>query len=145
MKNIAMNMNPYLSDLVVSYLKLHDLHWNVKGPMFVQVHQYSEARYEDMASKFDEIAELIIMHGEQPVSSIADYLKLASIKEAGKGVYRDSEVLQIIAEDLQHLKDEASALRAKMAEQDIFDAVAVLEDHIAGYNKELWFLQSMMA
>ena len=145
MKNIAMNMNPYLSDLVVFYLKLHDLHWNVKGPMFVQVHQYSEARYEDMASKFDEIAELIIMHGEQPVSSIAQYLELASIKELGKGVYRDSEVLEIIISDMQLLKDKASALRAQMAEQDIFDVVAVLEDHIAGYNKELWFLQSMMA
>ena len=145
MKNIAMNLNPYLSDLVVFYLKLHDLHWNVKGPMFVQVHQYSEARYDDMAAKFDEIAELIIMHGEQPVSSIAKYLELASIKELGKGVYRDSEVLSIIIEDLQHLKDEASQLRSKMAEEDVFDIVAVLEDHIAGYNKELWFLHSMMA
>ena len=28
---------------------------------------------------------------------------------------------------------------------DVFDVVAVLEDHIAGYNKELWFLKSMMA
>ena len=138
-------MNAYLSDLVVFYLKLHDLHWNVKGMQFVPVHQYSESRYEDMAEKFDEIAELIIQHGEKPVSSISEYVKNASIKELNKGSYRDEEVLKIIAEDMAQLKAAAKALRLKMAEEDVFDVVAVLEDHIAGYQKELWLLNSMMA
>ena len=144
MKYVA-NMNAYLSDLVVFYLKLHDLHWNVKGMQFVPVHQYSESRYEDMAEKFDEIAELIIQHGEKPVSSISEYVKNASIKELNKGVYRDEEVIRIIAEDMAQLKAAAEALRLKMAEEDVFDVVAVLEEHIAGYQKELWFLNSMMA
>ena len=144
MKYVA-NMNAYLSDLVVFYLKLHDLHWNVKGMQFVPVHQYSESRYEDMAEKFDEIAELIIQHGEKPVSSISEYVKNASIKELDKGVYRDEEVIRIIAEDMKHLKAAAEALRQKMAQEDVFDVVAVLEEHIAGYQKELWFLNSMMA
>ena len=145
MSNIAAKLNPYLSDLVVFYLKLHDLHWNVKGMQFVPVHQYTEARYEDMAEKFDAIAELVIMHGEKPVSSIADYVNLTSIQEAGKQVYRDAEVLEILIADMTKLKDEAAAIRAAMAEEDVFDVVAVLEEHIAGYNKELWFLNSMLA
>ena len=144
MKYVA-NMNAYLSDLVVFYLKLHDLHWNVKGMQFVPVHQYSESRYDDMAEKFDEIAELIIQHGEKPVSSISEYVKNASIKELNKGSYRDEEVIKIIAEDMAQLKAAAEALRLKMAEEDVFDVVAVLEEHIAGYQKELWFLSSMMA
>ena len=138
-------MNAYLSDLVVFYLKLHDLHWNVKGLQFVPIHQYSEARYEDMAEKFDEIAELIIQHGEKPVSSISEYVKNASLKELNKGSYRDEEVIKIIAEDMAQLKAAAEALRLKMVEEDVFDVVAVLEEHIAGYQKELWFLNSMMA
>ena len=144
MKYVA-NMNAYLSDLVVFYLKLHDLHWNVKGMQFVPVHQYSESRYDDMAEKFDEIAELIIQHGEKPVSSISEYVKNASIKELNKGSYRDEEVIKIIAEDMAQLKAAAEALRLKMVEEDVFDVVAVLEEHIAGYQKELWFLNSMMA
>ena len=144
MKYVA-NKNAYLSDLVVFYLKLHDLHWNVKGMQFVPVHQYSESRYDDMAEKFDEIAELIIQHGEKPVSSISEYVKNASIKELNKGSYRDEEVIKIIAEDMAQLKAVAEALRLKMAEEDVFDVVAVLEEHIAGYQKELWFLNSMMA
>ena len=142
---IAANMNSYLSDLVVFYLKLHDLHWNVKGMQFVPVHQYSEARYEDMAEKFDAIAELLLQHGEKPVASISQYLELASIKELNKGSYQDSEVIQIIAEDMALLKKEAEALRLAADEKGLFDIVAVLEDHVAGYNKELWFLRSMLA
>ena len=145
MKNIASSLNAYLSDLVVFYLKLHDLHWNVKGPQFVEIHKYTESRYEDAAEKFDEIAELVLMHGEKPVSSIAGYLKLASLQEPGRESYRDSEVLQLLVEDLSHLKNEAQQIRSRMAEADIFDVAAVLEEHVAGYNKELWFLRSMMA
>ena len=145
MSNIAVNMNAYLSDLVVFYLKLHDLHWNVKGPQFVEVHKYTEAQYEGMAEKFDEIAELVLMHGEKPVSSIREYLELASIQELCKESYRDGEVLQILSDDLNLLKAEAEKLRSVMAENDVFDIVAVLEEHVAGYNKELWFLRSMMA
>ena len=144
MKYVA-NMNAYLSDLVVFYLKLHDLHWNVKGMQFVPVHQYSEARYEDMAEKFDEIAELLLQHGEKPVSSIREYLSLSSIKELNKGSYRDEEVIRIISEDMAYLKGKAESLRSEADSEGLFDIVAVLEDHIAGYNKELWFLRSMMA
>ena len=144
MKNVAM-MNSYLSDLVVFYLKLHDLHWNVQGPQFVPVHLYTESRYEDMAGKFDEIAELVLQHGEKPVSSISDYVKLASIQELNKGSYRDEEVLKILFDDMSLLKDEAIKLRAEMDAEDLFDVVAALEAHVAGYNKELWFLRSMMA
>ena len=144
MKYVA-NMNAYLSDLVIFYLKLHDLHWNVKGMQFVPVHQYSEARYEDMAEKFDEIAELLLQHGEKPVSSIREYLALSSIKELGKDSYRDEEVIRIISEDMAYLKGKAEALRLEADAEGLFDIVAALEDHIAGYNKELWFLRSMMA
>ena len=144
MKYVA-NMNAYLSDLVVFYLKLHDLHWNVKGMQFVPVHQYSEARYEDMDEKFDEIAELLLQHGEKPVSSIREYLALSSIKELNKDSYRDEEVIKIISEDMAYLKGKAEALRLEADAEGLFDIVAVLEDHVAGYNKELWFLRSMMA
>ena len=144
MKNAAM-MNSYLSDLVVFYLKLHDLHWNVKGLQFVPVHEYTDARYEDMAGKFDEIAELLLQHEEKPVSSISEYVKLASIQELNKGSYRDEEVLKILFDDMSLLKDEAVKLREAVDAEGLFDVVAALEDHVAGYNKELWFLRSMMA
>ena len=144
-KNISSKLNPYLSDLVVLYLKLHDLHWNVKGKMFVQVHLYTEERYNDFAEKFDEVAEKIIMNGEKPVTGMKEYLELSSIEELNKGEYRDEEVLKIVLDDFIYLKDKASELRGFFDKEGNFSIVAMLEEHVAGLEKEIWFLQSMMA
>lgn len=143
MKNIAKQLNPYLADLVVFYVKLHDLHWNVKGKMFVQVHQYTESRYNDIATKFDEVAEMIVMNHQEALSSMKEYLEAASIKEFKKGSYRDEEVLQILIDDMSYFKDKALELRKEL--DDFFPIVNMLEVHIESYNKELWFLNSMMA
>lgn len=145
MLNVAEKLNLYLSDLVVDYLKLHDLHWNVKGAAFVDIHLYTEARYDDLALKFDEVAEKIIMNGGKPVTGMANYLELAGIKELNKGSYKDSEVVGIVLEDMKYLKDKAQALRDEFDEDGNFSVVQMLEDHIVSYEKEIWFLQSMMA
>ena len=143
-KNVAKRLNHYLSDLVVMFAKLHDLHWKVKGKMFVQVHLYTESRYDDMAAKLDEVAEKIIMLGEEPVSTLKGYMELATVKELGKSKYTEDEVLKEVLADLSHLRDEAAELRKSFAEDDEFSVVTMLEDHIVGYEKEIWFLQSMM-
>ena len=140
--SIAKSLNPYLSDLAVMFLKLHDLHWNVKGMQFIPVHLYTESRYDDMAAKFDAVAELVIMQGEKPVSTIKEYLELATVKELGGRNYKDSEVIGIVKEDLAHLKAEAQKIHDECA--DNFSVVAMMEEHIAGYDKELWFLDSML-
>ena len=140
---ISKKLNPYLSDLAVMFLKLHDLHWNVKGPQFVPVHQYTESRYDDMAAKLDAVAELMIMQGEKPVSTIREYLELASVKELGKGEYRDGEVLKELVSDFEHLRAEALDIHESLSEN--FAVVAMMEEHISGYDKELWFLKAMLA
>ena len=142
--SISKELNPYLSDLVVLYLKLHDLHWNVKGKMFVQVHLYTESRYEDLATKFDDVAEKIIMNNEAPITGMKNYLEAATIKELNKGSYTDDEVLKEILADFTYLKEKATALRATFDEAGLFSVVAMLEDHVVSFEKEIWFLESMM-
>ena len=143
MAKVAERLNPYLSNLVVFYTKLHDLHWNVKGKHFVQVHEYTEARYEDMSEKFDEVAEKIIMKDETPVSTLKEYVELATIKELGGKEYTDVEVLKEVLADLEALKAQATELRNAFDEEGDFTVVMMLEDHVAGYEKEIWFLKSM--
>ena len=143
-KNIAGRLNPYLANLVVMYLKLHDLHWNVKGKMFVEVHKYTEGRYDDLAEKFDEVAEKIIMKGEKPVSRISEYVELSAIEELHKAEYKDEEALMEVLKDTVLLKAQAEELRKAFDEDGEFSVVMMLEDHIAGYEKEIWFLSSMM-
>ena len=142
---VTEKLNAYLADLVVEYLKLHDLHWNVKGKMFVEVHTYTEARYDDIALKFDEVAEKIIMNGATPVTGMAKYLEMATIKELNKGQYTDIEVLKEVLADTIYLKEKAQELRDYFDEEGVFSIVAMLEDHIVTYEKEVWFLNSMVA
>ena len=141
--SIAEKMNPYLSDLVVMFSKLHDLHWNVKGMQFMPVHQYTEERYHEMADKIDAVAELMIMQGEKPVTGLKNYLDIAAIQEPDKGTYGDMEVLEILCKDLEHLRAEALDIHDHCA--DHFTVVTMMEEHIAGYDKQIWFLKSMMA
>ena len=142
--SVSKELNPYLSDLIVLYLKLHDLHWNVKGKMFVQVHLYTESRYEDLATKFDDVAEKIIMNGEAPITGMNNYLEAATIKELNKGAYSDDEVLKEVLADFTYLKNKATELRSVFDEAGNFSVVAMLEDHVVGFEKEIWFLESMM-
>ena len=38
----------YLANLAVWNAKLHNLHWNVVGPAFVQVHEFTESLYDEV-------------------------------------------------------------------------------------------------
>ena len=140
----AEKLNPYLANLVVLYAKFHDLHWNVKGKMFVAVHEYTESRYDDLAEKFDEVAEKIIMKGERPVSKVAGYMELATVKEMADKDFACEEVIAEVLADTKLLKEQAVALRNEFDAADEFTVVAMLEDHIAGYEKQIWFLESML-
>ena len=136
-------LNPYLSNLVVMFLKLHDLHWNVSGPLFVQVHEHTEALYDDAAEKLDAVAEKIIMAGGKPVSKMAGYLELATIKEAENLSYSVDDVLKELLKDYKTLKAQACAIRKDMDAEGEFSVVMLLEDQIASYEKEIWFLEAM--
>ena len=144
MEKLYKELNTYLADLVVSYVKLHDLHWNVKGKQFVEVHKYTEGLYENFADKFDAVAERIIMSGYQPVSSLKEYLAIANVKELNKGYYKDAEVLDIVLEDLKLLRNEARELRVAFDEARIFEVSNLLDGDLEGYDKDIWFLESML-
>ena len=144
MEKLFKELNTYLADLVVSYVKLHDLHWNVKGKQFVEVHKYTEGLYENFADKFDAVAEIMIMKGVKPVSNLKEYLAITNIKELGKEEYRDIEVLEEVLADLKLLRDEARSLRIKFDEEGLFEVANLLDGDLEGYDKEIWFLSAML-
>lgn len=137
-------LNEYLSNLAVLNVKLHNLHWNVVGLQFVQVHEFTESIYDDMFEKYDAVAELIKMKGERPLVKMADYLEKASIQEIDKEEFTTIEVLEILKEDLTKMKELATEIRNLADEAGDFITVAEFEGHIAGYNKNLWFLDAML-
>lgn len=141
---VRQQLNPYLSNLLVEFVKLHDLHWNVQGKMFPQVHEYTDQLYERMSSMYDEVAEKMIMQGKKPASKMQDYIQLATIKEENKDTFEDEEVLKIVLADLELLKEQAISIRKVFAEVDNFSVTTMLEEHIIAFEKDIWFLKAML-
>lgn len=144
MKNYE-NLNVYLSNLAVLNIKLHNIHWNVEGKQFVQVHEFTEGLYDDFFAKFDAVAELMKMRGVTPLSKIADYLAHASVKECEQTKFAIEESLKIVKGDLELMRDLAIKIRNEADEASDFVVVGEFEDHVAGYDKNIWFIESILA
>lgn len=141
---LAKEFNQYLANLVVFNYKVHNLHWNLEGPEFVALHEYTDEIYEEAFEYFDEVAELFKMFGQTPDSTLAAYLKNASLQEIEARPFTGKETLEILSADLEALRKEATELRNASDEEGWFSAVAMLEDQIASYNKRLWFINASL-
>lgn len=138
-------LNEYLSNLAVLNANLHNLHWNVVGNQFVQIHEYTEKLYDDVFEKFDAVAEILKMKGEKPLTKLSEYLENASIKELDGDRFSCREVLEIIEGYLNDMRKLATEIRNEADEEGDFEVVMEFEEHVAGYSKELWFVRSMLA
>src|SRR3972149_596570 len=78
---IAQGLSRLLADTYTLYLKTHNFHWNVKGPMFQTLHLMFETQYNELALAVDLIAERIRALGHPAPGSYAEYARLSSIKE----------------------------------------------------------------
>src|SRR5213083_3150732 len=80
-KQIAEGLAKLLADTYTLYLKTHNFHWNVTGPMFQTLHMMFEAQYTELANAVDLIAERIRALGFPAPGSYSTYARLSSIKE----------------------------------------------------------------
>ena len=80
-KAIAAGLSKVLADTYTLYLKTHNYHWNVRGPMFHSLHAMFEQQYNELALAVDEVAERIRALGELAPGSYGEFAKLASIPE----------------------------------------------------------------
>ncbi len=139
------DLQVYLSNFAVLNSKLHNLHWNVVGPRFVQLHNLTEELYEEFFVYYDDIAEILKMKGEMPLVKLEEYAETATIAELEAREFDQEEVMEIVLEDLKEMKSLAVDIRARADEADEFDIVGELEEQVDYYNLKIWFLESMLA
>ncbi len=80
-KEIAAGLSKLLADTYILYLKTHNYHWNVTGPMFLTLHQQFELQYLELALAIDMIAERIRALGFPTPATYLEFAELASIQE----------------------------------------------------------------
>jgi starvation-inducible DNA-binding protein len=138
-------LNIYLSSLAVLNVKLHNLHWNLKGENFITFHKFTEELYEKSFEAFDEVAELLKMKQEFPLASLKDYSENSIISEIPSKHYTIAEVLDILMQDYDKMYIFAKEIR-KLADDNGENSIVLkFDDYIAEYEKNLWFIRSMKA
>jgi starvation-inducible DNA-binding protein len=138
---VAEALGKLLADSYTLYLKTHNFHWNVTGPMFTTLHTLFETEYLELALAVDEIAERIRALGAPSPGSYREFGSLTSVKEA-EGVPPAIEMLTQLVADQGAVTRSAQAV-IKAAERAGDDATADLGvRRVQIHEKNAWMLRS---
>lgn len=108
-EQVISQLEKLLASSYTLYLKTHNYHWNVTGPMFTTLHGLFEEQYTDLALAVDEIAERIRTLGARAPGSYSEFAKLSAVKEDTgsppakemiNSLVNDQEVIAGITRDL---------------------------------------------
>ena len=130
-----------LADTYTLYLKTHNFHWNVTGPMFNTLHTMFEGQYNELALAVDEIAERIRALGFPAPGSYAAYSELSSIPEA-EGVPAANDMISQLAEGQETVARTAREVFDGANDQPTAD---LLTQRMNLHEKNAWMLRSFLA
>ena len=142
-KEIADGLSHLLADTYTLYLKTHNFHWNVTGPMFNTLHLMFEAQYNELALAVDLIAERIRALGEFAPGSYGAYAKLSVIKEAN-GVPSAEGMIKELVEGQEAVARTARALFPVVERSNDEPTADLLTQRLQVHEKTAWMLRSML-
>ena len=144
-KEIVSLLKQLQADSVVFYMKAHNLHWNVYGMNFRQIHDATEVIYEKFADIFDNFAERIIQLGDKPLIKLQSCLDISKIRELDSKEFSASEVLKILIDDFTYFRISINEL-IELANSNGDNVTADYAGDILAYlEKELWMLKVQMS
>ncbi len=141
---IAEGLSRLLADTYTLYLKTHNFHWNVTGPMFSTLHDLFEQHYTELATAIDEIAERIRALGFPAPGSFQQFAALSSIQEETGHPDAGEMIRQLV------LGQEAVVRTARSVLPTAGDAndeptVDLLTQRMQIHEKNAWMLRSLLA
>jgi len=142
-KAIAQGLSRLLADTYTLYLKTHNFHWNVKGPMFQTLHLMFETQYNELALAVDLIAERIRALGEPAPGSYSDYARLSSIKEA-KGVPAATRMIAELVAGQEAVVRTARSIFPLVEKANDEPTADLLTQRMQTHEKTAWMLRSLL-
>jgi starvation-inducible DNA-binding protein len=140
---IAEGLSRLLADSYTLYLKTHNFHWNVTGPMFNTLHLMFETQYTELALAVDEIAERIRALDFPAPGSYADFARLSSIKEA-QGVPKAEDMIRELVEGQEAVVRIARAVFADVDRASDQPSADLLTQRMQVHEKNAWMLRSLL-
>ena len=140
---IVEGLSRLLADSYTLYLKTHNFHWNVTGPMFNTLHLMFEEQYTELAQAVDLVAERIRALGAPAPGSYRDFGKLAKVPEA-EGVPNAMDMVRQLVSDHETVVRTARE-SFPAAEKGGDEATAdLLTQRLQVHEKTAWMLRSLL-
>ncbi len=142
-QKVAEGLSKLLADTYTLYLKTHNYHWNVTGPMFQTLHLMFEAQYNELALAVDLIAERIRALGYPAPGSYHEFEALSTIR-IDKGVPDAHQMIAQLVKGQQTVVQTARKifpLAEKAADQVSLD---LLTQRMQVHEKTAWMLRSLL-
>lgn len=142
-QRIAEGLCKMLADSYTLYLKTHNFHWNVTGPMFQTLHLMFEQHYNEMALAVDEIAERIRTLGFPAPGTYSEFSRLTAIAEE-TGVPKAERMIQLLIEGHETVIRTARTLLPVAEEANDSPSADLLTRRIELHEKTAWMLRSLL-
>ncbi|MEM9978013.1 MAG: Dps family protein [Cyanobacteria bacterium P01_D01_bin.2] len=140
---IADGLSRLLADTYTVYLKTHNFHWNVTGPMFQTLHLMFEGQYNELALAVDAIAERIRALGFPAPGTYSEYAKLSSISET-EGVPTAEEMIALLVEGQEAVARTARTVFALADNANDEPTADLLTQRLQTHEKNAWMLRSLL-
>lgn len=140
---IAEALSRMLADSYILYLKTHNFHWNVTGPMFQTLHLMFMNQYTEQWNALDLIAERIRALGHPAPGSYRRYVELASIKEEDGVPGAQDMIRQLVAGQEAVARTARAAFKVAEAANDQPTA-DLLTQRMEVHEKNAWMLRSLL-
>ena len=145
-KKIADGLSHFLADSYTLYLKTHNFHWNVTGPMFNALHTMFETQYTEQWTALDETAERIRALGFNAPGSYREFVALSSIAEE-PGLTHSADWHEMVRQLV--VGNEAVCRTARKVLKVADDAsddpsVDLLTQRLQTHEKYAWMLRSLL-
>jgi len=140
-EQVVTALSKLLADTYTLYLKTHNYHWNVTGPMFNTLHTLFETEYTEYALAVDEIAERIRAVGARAPGSYSEFAEIASVKEDRGSPPALEMIANLVADQETTAESARRVVKAAEAAGDQASAdlgVRRMETH----EKNAWMLRS---
>ncbi len=140
---IAAGLSRLLADSYTLYLKTHNYHWNVTGPLFNTLHQMFEVQYTELATAVDEIAERIRALGVVAPGSYKAFAELTEIEEDEEVPTAEQMIANLVVgqETVARTARSLFPLVEKASDEPSAD---LLTQRLQVHEKTAWMLRSML-
>jgi len=143
-KEIADGLSKVLADSYTLYLKTHNFHWNVTGPMFQTLHLMFETQYNELALAVDLVAERIRALGFPAPGSYAEFGRLTSIPEE-PGVPPAQDMIKKLVQGHETVVRTARSMWTAAEKAQDQPTLDLLTQRMQLHEKTAWMLRSLLA